>query len=370
MKTLHVGIIGIGFGQQVHVPAFRAIEGCEVSALCASSEERARTAANKLGIHRAYGRFQDLVEKESLDIISIAVPPHLQPEIASFALEKGIAVFAEKPLGVSVNDTKRLASRAQELATANVVDFEFPEIPVWKECARLLRSGEVGVIRHVSLTWNLQIYVNRMRLNNWRTDPQRGGGTLQSFGSHVFYNLEWLIGPIHSLRCSMSKALDDPRPAETVVSCDVRFCSGATGTIQIQTDNYLGDGHRVEILGSRGNLRIQNASDDHVSGFRLWQGIQGVNKKYEEIVLPRHPLHPGNEPNKEIACDGRVFAVTAVAERFVQWVRSGEPSSPDFRAGHRVQQLIQAALDSSTALQGSWVEISPSVSLPGGANSQ
>src|SRR5579864_6659158 len=90
---LRVAVIGLGFGQQVHVPAFRADSRCEVTTLCAASESKAADVASRLNVPQASGNWRELVSDAEVDAVSIAVPPRFQPEIASEALRQGKAVF-------------------------------------------------------------------------------------------------------------------------------------------------------------------------------------------------------------------------------------------------------------------------------------
>src|SRR3954447_3713056 len=100
MKTVRVGIVGTGFGRQVHLPAFRAHPNCEVVAVCASRLERAQDAAARHGIERAFGDWRELVAAD-LEAIALAVPPAVQFEIALAAVRAGKAIFCEKPLAAT-----------------------------------------------------------------------------------------------------------------------------------------------------------------------------------------------------------------------------------------------------------------------------
>ena len=64
-RPCSVGVIGIGFGRQVHVPAFGQDSRCVVRAICASNLERARKAASELGIEKAIGDWRELVADPS-----------------------------------------------------------------------------------------------------------------------------------------------------------------------------------------------------------------------------------------------------------------------------------------------------------------
>ncbi len=91
-SKIRVGVVGIGFAQQVHVPAFRADGRCEVVAICASNFARAPQVPGKLDIPQAFGDWQELIAQPNIDVISIATPPNIQPEIAIAALSQGIVI--------------------------------------------------------------------------------------------------------------------------------------------------------------------------------------------------------------------------------------------------------------------------------------
>ena len=72
--TRKIGIIGVGFGAQVHVPGFRS-EGWEVAAICSRSREKADKAAAEAGIRDAYTDPMDVIRRDDLDAVSIITPP-------------------------------------------------------------------------------------------------------------------------------------------------------------------------------------------------------------------------------------------------------------------------------------------------------
>src|SRR5437660_7619104 len=86
---------------------------------------------------------------------------------------------------------------------ANMVDFEFPEIPLWQKAKMILDEGGVGRLRHMAVNWNIEVYAIKMGLSSWKTRLSEGGGTLFSFVSHVFHYLEWILGPMRQLSCNL-----------------------------------------------------------------------------------------------------------------------------------------------------------------------
>jgi predicted dehydrogenase len=128
-RSISVGVIGIGFGQQVHVPAFRSDPRCMVRAICASDSGRALKVAETLGIGQAYGDAQAMIADPKIDLISLAVPPARQPALIEAAARAGKHVFCEKPLAADANSAAGALQAVRRAGVRHAIDLLFPEIP-------------------------------------------------------------------------------------------------------------------------------------------------------------------------------------------------------------------------------------------------
>jgi len=326
-KNIRIGIVGVGFGQHVHVPAFRSQPHYEVRAICASNQQRAMEVANRLSIPNAFGNWRELVEDDEIDAISIATPPALQGEIAMAALENRKSVFCEKPLCDSIDKAEALLKKAEVCGAAHMVDFIFPEIAEWAKAKQLLEAGVLGRVRHFTVSWQIETYAEHMGLDSWKTRLVEGGGTLNLFVSHIFYYLEWLFGPIAGLSCHMFGS------RTSFSSLTVEFQSGASGSICVNSNAFLGSGHNLEIYGEDGTLFLQNPSSDYVRGFQLRLGTR-ISKQLQQIEL----LSPTSTYS-----DGRVAMVSQLVRRFLSWIETHQPQHPNMKDGLRVQRLLEAA---------------------------
>jgi len=215
-SRVQIGIIGIGFGQQVHVPAFRRDPRCEVIAIAATSDDRARRVASLLGVPSAYGSWQELIADKRIQAVAIATSPAVQYDIAFAALRAGKSVFCEKPLAASLDAARTLAEVAKDSGKVHMVDFEFPEIDEWKLTKTLLEEGKIGPLRHVSIYWDVETYSNRAKLISWKNASEQGGGALNAFVSHVFYYCEWFFGRVGRVFCKLFRAPGDTRTADSL----------------------------------------------------------------------------------------------------------------------------------------------------------
>ncbi len=345
LKKIKVGVIGLGFGRQIHIPAFNSHPNCEVTAVCSAELQDTSDVAAQLGIPKVFKDWNEMLDDPDIDAISIATPPGVQTDIAISALSKGKAVFAEKPLALNNIEANRMVQAAEQANVANMIDFEFPEIEEWQNARSILDRGDIGKLRHIAVSWNVETYANKMRLNSWKTRLEDGGGALNSFASHVFYYLEWFAGPIKGISSRMYKFPGDNRTGDTLDILCIELESGVPASLSISNHAFLGNGHRLEFYGDQGTLVLDNPSSDYVSGFRLLLGTRKTNKL--EVVN-------SNEHLRKDVKDARVIPVSRMVERFVRWMETGLPEQPSFKSGSRVQDLLEAARRSSES--GCWVE--------------
>jgi predicted dehydrogenase len=345
---IRIGIIGCNFGRLVHLPAFRLDQRCEVVALAGRDAARTAELAAAAGIPMAFGDWQELVEHPNVDAVSIATLPSLQPAIAIRALELGKPVFAEKPLAADLTGAEEMARAARASRRTTMVDFNFCEVLTWRQAKTLLEQSAIGRLRHVGVTWQVENYGTRMRLKNWKTLGDDGGGALGNFVSHCFHYLEWFCGPIVGMSTRLSGLPDDPA-METDAHVSVAFQSGAAGHVAMSCASYLGSGHRIEFYGDDGTLILVNDTADYMRGFRLSIGRRPASALTEiEIDDPVDRAFPA---------DGRVAPVSRMAAAFLDGVERARPTSIGFAQGLRVQALLDLARRANHL--GRWVDIEP-----------
>ena len=354
-RQLQIGIVGLGFGARIHIPAFQADPRCAVMAVCASRPERAREIAQRLRISRAIERWQELVADPAIDIVAIATPPASQPEIAIAAFEHGKYVLCEKPLANTLDAARRVLAAAHRAGTAHAIDFEFPLIPSWERAKDLLDAGGIGRMRHAVISWQAETYASRTGLESWKTRPEEGGGVLNAFGSHVLYHVEWMLGRIRRISARLRATADGVAngAGEHGASLWLELLDGTPVSVSINSDARWGSGHRMELYGDAGTLRLENDSSDYVRGFRLLYG--GPSDR----VLHSIPASPEAQGSSG---DGRLEAVTRFVRRFIDGILGAPSSYPSLEDGYRVQCLLDAARCSHES--GTWIGINLPEAIP------
>lgn len=339
-----LGIVGCGYGAQVLVPAFRADSRVIVVAITARGLARAEAAAGTLGIPRYFDDWRAMLDSGALDAVAIAAPPEAQHRIALAAFAAGLHVFAEKPLALTLGQARDMARAAAVSGRAHAIDFNFREVAAFRVARDLLREGAIGALRHVAVTWQVENYANRAKLENWKTDQAAGGGALANFVCHSLDYLEWFAGKATGLSTHLAGIPGDKRANDTFVSMALQFACGVAGSLVMSAAAYRGSGHRIEFYGEDGAMVLDNPGADYMRGFAL--RLAKRPGEFADIALPAA---------EDIWQDGRILPSSRIAWRFLDWVHGGGPAEPNFVDGVRVQYLMDAARRSHAA--GAWVGV-------------
>jgi predicted dehydrogenase len=334
---VRLAVIGSGFGLYGLLPAFQQIPGCIITGICGKSSQRMVDYCRKTSVPGIFQDWRELIEKSKPDAIAVAVIPRYQYEIAMYALQRGISVFAEKPLAVNLEQAEQLLLRARESGRPNMVDFIFPEIPEWINVKKLLDENTIGKVNQVTVNWSFLSYDIKNRLNTWKSDPKEGGGALAFYFSHVFYNLEFFLGKIQTLHCDLNYSSNSLGNGESVVNMVVRWESGCTGNIVLNCGSMGLNKHVWEFQGKKGDLVLQNMTRSIGIGFEIFH----YNSDGDQTVISLPRVEPLSDE------DERVRFVRSLGKRFIAWHNEGTPSKPDFEDAVRVQQLIKYAIDSA-----------------------
>lgn len=192
MAKLKAGIIGSGFVGAAHVEALRRLNFVEVKAIVASSLESSKKAAEKLDIPHYYRDYQEMLEKEELDVIHNCTPNFLHFPVNRAFLEAGVHVFSEKPLVMDSREAEELLKILDRNDVYAGVNYNYRHYPLVKEMKHRVKN-ELGRIFHVH-GYYLQDWMLYETDYNWRVEPEKGGKSrvVADIGTHFCDLLQYI----------------------------------------------------------------------------------------------------------------------------------------------------------------------------------
>jgi predicted dehydrogenase len=120
METLKSAVIGCGLMGQNHIRNYVEIEHTELVAVCDVDKKRVNSIAKKYKC-KAYYDYKEMLEKEKLDIVSVAVPTFLHKKVGLEVLKKNINMLLEKPITISLEEADELISASKKSSSKALV---------------------------------------------------------------------------------------------------------------------------------------------------------------------------------------------------------------------------------------------------------
>lgn len=327
---MKVGIIGSGFGLYGLLPAFNSIDNCKVTCICGKKTERLLNYCKSIGLENIYSDWSIMLENEDLDAIAVAVTPSAQYEIAKVAMEKGLHVFAEKPLSANYIQAKELLLLARKKKIITAVDFIFPEIDEWQKVKQLLEDKVYGNLQNILVSWDFLSYDYKNKISSWKSDITKGGGALSFYLSHTLYYLEYFVGEISKAKSLFSYSdIKSKSRGESGVDLLLKFKNGVNGQVHFSSAAVGIQKHQITFMCEKATIVLES-NKGVTENFTLKIYNQ---EKEKQIIVKNKKISKNDE-------DERVCVVKKLASRFVDGCRNRTQIVPSFVEGVRVQKLI------------------------------
>jgi len=229
----------------------------EITAIASRSLHKAKETAASLGIPKAYGSYEALLQDPEIEAIYNPLPNHLHVSWSIRAAEAGKHVLCEKPISLSVADAKRLLEVRDRTGVKIQEAFMVRTHPQWLGALEIARSGKIGPVRSILGYFS---YFNEDP-ENIRNMPDIGGGALMDIGCYLINTSRLIFG--EEPRRVMGLVDKDPNfGTDRTTSMILDYPSGhCVGTCSTQMAAY----QRIHIFGTRGRLEIEipfNAPND------------------------------------------------------------------------------------------------------------
>jgi D-xylose 1-dehydrogenase (NADP+, D-xylono-1,5-lactone-forming) len=239
------GVLGPGFiATRAVIPAIQQVPTSRVLAVASNNEERARVAALRFGIERAYHGYQALLDDPEVDAVYIALPNHLHREWTIRAALAGKHVLCEKPLAMTAAECDEMiaACRQANVLLMEAVMYRFH--PRMVHLKQMLVDGELGDIRFVHAAFSFPFDAP----GNYRGYAHFGGGALLDVGSYCVDAARWLIGAEpDSARPTISYS-----QVATDISTSAILRFGEDVSAHIQCSFAAAEHQTIEVVGTAG----------------------------------------------------------------------------------------------------------------------
>jgi predicted dehydrogenase len=370
MKSIRIGMIGYKFMGKAHSHAYRDlpmffpdVPAPEMKLICGRNADAVKAAASQFGWQGYTTDWRELISREDIDLVDINAPSDAHKEIALAAARAGKHVFCEKPLALTLKDSREMLQAVESAGVKHMVGFNYRFAPAVMLAKKLIQEGRLGDIYHFR-AWFLQ---------DWIIDPDfplvwrlqkdiAGSGSHGDLGAHLIDMAHYLLGdmtevigmnetfikerplPSEMTGLSAKGSKDGPRGPVTVDDATLfmaRFANGALGSFEA---TRFAAGHRCtnsfEINGSKGSVKFdfERMNELQVYFTDDKADVQGFRR-----VLATDPAHAFSEawwpPGHTIGYE-HTF-IHEVVELMKSFHENRSPI-PNFKDGVKCQEVLEA----------------------------
>jgi predicted dehydrogenase len=250
MPKIRWGVLSTALiGVQKVIPAMQRGKDSHVAAIASRDLRKARKTARLLGIPKAYGSYDELLADPEIDAVYNPLPNHLHVPWSIRAAEAGKHVLCEKPIGLNVDEAKKLCEVRDRTGVKIGEAFMVRTHPQWLKTLDLVRAGRIGDLRSIMGFFS---YSN-LDPANIRNIIEYGGGGLMDIGCYPIFTSRLVFGA-------------EPRRVLGLVERDLRtkvdrltsaILDYPAGHCVLTCGTQMVPYQRMQILGSRGRIEIE-----------------------------------------------------------------------------------------------------------------
>jgi predicted dehydrogenase len=257
MTPIRIGVVAASrIAEAAVVKPAGMVDGVELVAVAARSEERAKEAALRWGLSRWFGSYTDLMESGEVDAVYIATPAtlHFRPVID--ALDAGLHILCEKPFAANGADARMMAEVARQSDRVVMEAFHWRYHPFVEQ----MRAGiaQLGPIGRVD-AW-FEVEEGRIGPDDIRWDIALGGGATMDLGCYAIAWVRWAVGSEPRVVAAVAEATEEG--VDAWLRADLEWDHGVQGSIRSSMVSAESDSGLV-IEGERGTMVVDNPLAPH-----------------------------------------------------------------------------------------------------------
>jgi predicted dehydrogenase len=392
-SSIGIAVIGAGMAGRAHCAGYRTaptlfdppLPPLRYVAVVDADEGVAKDAATRYGFEKALTDWRELLEDDSVQIVSIVVANELHRPIAEALLAAGKHVLSEKPLASSLDDARAMVEAAKahpgQVTGCGFVYRRQPAVAAIKD----LLDSELGEVSHFNGRYWCDYARSSQTPMSWRYKGAPGSGALADIGSHLIDLAEFVCGPLTSVsgaafttkvteralalsttyghaKAELSDVVE-PVENDDVATFTAHFANGAVGTFSI---SRVAPGHAnslaFDLMAEHGGAKwdMDRPAEFSVVLNQTDDGRSAVNGYNQVLAGPAHPYVKGGLPMDFPGCSfgvGDLFGYQARAFlEQVAGIEGGLPPVASFEDGLRDLTIIDAVARSA-AQRGAAVDV-------------
>ncbi|MCJ7703847.1 MAG: Gfo/Idh/MocA family oxidoreductase [Anaerolineales bacterium] len=250
-KPVNFAVVGTSIGRY-HLQGISNIPSvARLAGVCDINEDRAREMAEKYQADFYTTDFNELLRREDVDAITLAVPHDLHHSMAVAAANAGKHILVEKPIATTLEQADEVIAAAKKNNVKLMIGHNMRYLGQYAKAKELVEQDVIG--KPYLLTATVHVYSNT---GGFRTILKHlGGGALIDSGVHRFDLIRWIMGDIKRVYGKIGTFLNMQMEGEDTAVLVMEFESGAIGTFSCSwVAKAYEHEETLQIFGTKGSV--------------------------------------------------------------------------------------------------------------------
>lgn len=179
MKTIKWGTVSTGYIADRFADSLQHVSDGRIAAVASRDLGRAKIFADKYGIEKYYGSYEELAKDPEIDIVYIGTPNNTHMRDAMMFMYAGLNVLCEKPLGVNAAQVQAMIGKAKENNVFFMEGMWTRFFPAIQKGLEWVKSGKIGTPTMMFANFGIDTSADR---DQWRYQREMAGGALLDVG--------------------------------------------------------------------------------------------------------------------------------------------------------------------------------------------
>ena len=287
LKRLRIGIAGLGGQGRKHLLNCLRLKEAEVVAV-ADLSKKTLSRVSSLGI-KTYLDYKEMIMKEKLDAVIIALPNFLHKDCCLISSENGCSILVEKPLARNTEEGKGIASHVKKNGVKLMVGMCHRFI---KSCQKLKEEIDMGILGRIDFASALYFigpFTSGRWVPYWIFDPLKmGGGALLDNGCHMIDLFLWYFGDVNSVIGHTESIFN--LGFEDYAEVLMRFKNGVNALVVVSWRSRI-PCYRIEVAGESGR-KVALSKKFGIFDIGIWRGLSSFTWESISQRIKGRPFLP------------------------------------------------------------------------------
>ena len=248
-----VGFVGFGRMGLTHFSILNTHPSVKIVSVCDQSATMVKILGKYLDV-KTYTDYEKMLDDSALDCVLISTPGDSHGEIIKACLKRGLHVFVEKPLTMTVSEGQEVMAELGEKPLVNQVGYVNRFNEVFMEVKQLLADGVIGDVVNFSSEMFGSTVLKDSK-SSWRGRRKTGGGCMYEFASHCIDLVVYLLDRPDFVAGSVMQSIYSSE-VEDLVSSTFIYNKGFSGNVMVNwsDETFRKPTNIVKITGTCGKL--------------------------------------------------------------------------------------------------------------------